>query len=383
MTADHHFTLHSWRILFVLAAVLAFVIAIALASLTSMTAATTPFFGDPALYEESMERVFSGQIPYIDFPFEHLPLSALPMALVYGLSQATGISYIPLFGVVSLAMLYATGEVVDRIAVRIGVKGAGTVWVWVVGPILPLVIFRVDALSVLLASAATLLAIQSRESASLAASFGGILAKGWPVVGAAADWWRGKRAQAIALTIGTVLLGVALLTIPGFRSGRQFVGIHQETLIGALVATIRGITTSDIGLVGAAGATYIEVGQWAIIATLAIGAVVGAWALLALRSPFSWPGGISLTAVLVFALLLGSPLLSAQFLLWPMPFVAVIGTRKTRVALSIAGGMSMLLVGYWLPGSAWWHAFVVARNTVLIVATIFAMQDLRRHSTNA
>jgi hypothetical protein len=382
MPDDPRSILHSWRVRFVLAALVAVLVLVALTSLTSMTTATSPFFGDSTLYEKSMERAFSGQIPYIDFSYEHLPLSAVPMAIAYVLSQATGMSYIPLFGLVSLAMLFATGEIVVRIAKRTGVNGAGNAWVFVVGPILPLIMFRVDALSVLLASAGVLLAIQGREQASLAATFGGILAKGWPVVGAASDWWQGKRRQAILLASGTVLVGIALLTTPGFRSGREFVGIHQETLIGALVATERGLTGSDIGLVGAAGATYIEIGKWAILATFAFGAALAIWAVLALRSRFSWSGSLSLTTALIFALILGSPLLSAQFLLWPMPFVAVIGSRNTRIALSIAGGMSMLLVGYWLPGSTWWHAFVVARNTVLIFATIFAMQDLRRHSTN-
>ncbi len=43
----------------------------------------------------------------------------------------------------------------------------------------------------------------------------------------------------------------------------------------------------------------------------------------------------------------------------------------------------MLLVGYWLPGSAWWHAFVVARNAVLLLAAFLAMKDLRRLSLAA
>ena len=325
-----------------------------------------------------MERIFSGQIPYIGFSFEHLPLSAAPMALTYLLSQVTGISYVPLFGLLSLAMLFATGEIIVRIAARIGVNGAGIAWVFVVGPILPLIMFRVDPLSVLLASASVLLAIQGREAASSTALLGGVLAKGWPVVGTASDWWRGERRRATLLIGVTVVMATVLLSAPGFRSGREFAGIHQETLIGALVATIRGVTGNDIGLVGAAGATYVEVGNWAILATLAIGAVLAMWALLVLRSRFKWKASVSLSASLVFALILGSPLLSAQFLLWPMPFVAIAGSRNTRIALSVTGGMSMLLVGYWLPGSTWWHAFVVARNTLLIITAILAMRDLRR-----
>ena len=370
--------LKSWRIWFVLTGLLALVTITLLISVTSNTTATSPFFGDPALYEQSMERLFSGQIPYIDFPFEHMPLSILPMAVTYLLARASGVSFVLIFGFVSFALLFATGEVVVRISAKVGVSGAGMVWVWLVAPILPLVMYRIDALSVLLASGSVLLALQHREAGSIAAAFGGIFAKGWPVVLAASDWWRGKHRSAVVLFGGTALFGAAMLALPGFRSGRQFEGIHQETLIGALVATGRGIVGGNLHLADAAGAVYIEVGQWAVLVTLAIGGALAISALLALHFRFSWPGSLSLTAALTFALILGSPLLSAQFLLWPMPFVAIVGSQKTRIALSVAGGMSMLLVGYWLPGATSWHAFVVARNVVLVVAAVSALWDLRR-----
>jgi hypothetical protein len=228
-----------------------------------------------------------------------------------------------------------------------------------------------------------LLAMQNRPIASFLSTAGGILAKGWPIVGTASAWWRGKRKEAVFLIGGTALLGFALLATPGFRSSRTFVGVHQETLIGATIATARAVTGQDLGLVNAAGAIYIEVGRWALFATLAFGAALAVWSLRVLRTQFSWLGNVSLMAALAFSLILASPLLSAQFLLWPMPFVALSGSRNARIALSAAGGMSMLLVGYWLPGSAWWHGFVVARNVVLVAAAAFTMRDLQRHSTPA
>ncbi len=370
----------SWRIWFLRASGVGLLIALVLGGIAAMTGATSPLLGDPRTYEESMAKLFAGQIPYVDFPFEHLPLSVLPMALVYVLSQATGLPYAAILALLSLAILFATGEIVVRIAAQMSVSGAGRRWVWLVGPILPLVIFRVDGLSVLLASSAVLLAIQQREFQSFASTIGGILARGWPVVGAASDWWRRKPARAIALAVGSALMGLSLLATPGFRSGREFVGIHQETIIGAIIATGRGIAGMDLGLVTAAGAVYVEVGQWALVVTFLVGIAMSALALLALRRRFSWPGSLSLTAALVFAIVLGSPLLSAQFVLWPMPFVAIVGSRYTRITLSVAGGMSMLLVGYWMPGSTFWHSFVVTRNVVLIVAAILALQDLRRLS---
>ncbi len=383
MTSSVVSTSRSWRFWFLWTAALSFLVALILASITPFTAATTALFGDATLYETSMEKLFAGKMPYVDFPFEHLPLSAVPMALAYAIARVSCLPDSIIFACVCLATLFATGEIIVRIADRIGVKGAGVRWVWIAGPIFPLVMFRVDALSVLLASAAVLLAIQHRELPSFASSVAGILAKGWPVVGAASDWWRGKRLRAIGLVGGAAAMGIVLLAIPGFRSGREFVGVHQETIVGAFVVIGRAFAGSDLGLADSAGAVYVAVGQWAVAATFAIGAIVGLLALLVLRRAFSWQGSVSLTAALTFALLLGSPLLSAQFLLWPMPFVAIAGSKRTAVALSVAGGMSMLLVGVWIPGSTWWHAFIVARNIVLVVAVAYAMRDLRQISAHS
>lgn len=349
----------------------------------SFTPAESVLLGDLTLYEGSMVQLFSGHIPYIEFAYEHMPLSILPMAGAYFFSQFTGATFVLFFGLGSLMLLFATGEVVSRIGARIGVPDAGYRWVWIVAPILPLAMFRVDVLSVLLASLAILLAIRGRPGMSMLSTVGGILAKGWPVVGAASSWWMGRRREAAILIGGTAVLGVALVATPGFRSGRSFQGIHDETLVGGIVAMLRTAGGHDPGLINAAGAVYIQVGRWAIAATLVFGLTIAVWSLRVLRTRFSWVGGISLTAALTFALTLGSPLLSAQFVLWPMPFVALSGSRGARIALSAAGGLSMLLVGYWLPGSPWWHGLVVVRNLVLLMAAAYTMRDLQRHAMNS
>lgn len=368
----------SWQSVFLWAMVLASVVALFLIATTPFASSSRVLFVDTVYYEQSMKRLFAGEVPYLGFPFEHLPLSIVPMGFAYVISAATGLSYALPFALISILLLFVTGEVVAQTAQQLGIEGAGMRWVWIVAPIVPLVMFRVDALSVLLASSAVMAAMSGREGVSFAAAAGGIMAKGWPVMLGAIDWWRGMRSRAVALVVATLLMSLALVSSAGFRSGRSFSGIHQETVVGSIVTTFRGLVGADIGLVAAAGAVYVDVGRWAVWVTLLIGLAIGVIVLMPLRRPFTWHGGVGMAAGLTFAILLGSPLLSPQFLLWPMPFVAIAGSRSSGIALAVAGGLSVLFAALWQPGLVWWHGMVLIRNGVLILAAGLAARDLSR-----
>ena len=80
------------------------------------------------------------------------------------------------------------------------------------------------------------------------------------------------------------------------------------------------------------------------------------------------------------ALLLASPLLSAQFVLWAMPFVAIGGRRPEWLALAVAGALSTMLVGYWLPANTWWHLMLLARNVLLVIAAVGIVATLLTQS---
>lgn len=335
----------------------------------------TPLTADPHLYSEAMERLFAGGTPYVDFPFEHLPLAIGPMAAAHIVAALTGIAYGNPFIIVMLGIIFVSGVLVVRIGDELKLEGVGLRWVVMMAPMLLIAPFRIDALSVMLAVAAVYLAMTSREGASLGAAMGAILAKGWPVVLAVPDWWRGERRRAIGLVSFTMAVAALLLATPGFREGRSFVGVHQETLSGTVVIVWRLVSGSGAGIVNSAGAVYVETGVWAAAFNLLVGASIALAALTVLRRTFSWRGGIALTGALTYAVLLASPLLSTQFLLWPIPFVALTGSRLGRWLLTAAAALSVALTGIWLPGTLWWHVGWLGRNLLLVAAAVYGVRD--------
>ncbi len=365
-----------WPFWFLIAALVALVIVFVPVGLGHPTVNT----GDPRAYAESMDLMFGGEVPYIDFGYEHLPLAIVPMGLATVISAATGIPFTYPFMLLMLAMVFATGVLVVRIAGDLDLASLdggdiGLRFVVMVAPMLLIIPFRIDALSVLLAVAALFFAIREREGASFAAAVGGVLAKGWPVVLTATDWWRGKRTRAAVLVGFTTVIGVALLMTPGFRAGREFVGVHEETLSGTLVIVWRLLGGNEAQIVDAAGALYVVTGPWAVAFNLAVGGAIGLGALMVLRRRFSWQGGVALTAALTYAVLLAAPLLSTQFVLWPIPFVALTGSRPGRWLLTAAAVVSVALTGIWFPLTLWWHTGWLIRNLLLLAAAIYAVRD--------
>ena len=334
--------------------------------------------GDSQLYSAAMDLMFRGEIPYLDFDFEHLPLTVAPMAAAHVIAVLTGLPFTYPFMIIALAMTFVTGVLVARIGEDLGVGDAGRRWVIMVAPMLLIIPFRIDALSVMLAVAAVFYAIERHETASLTATIGAIVSKGWPVVLAATDWWRGERRRALVVVVSTFALGVLLIATPGFRAARSFVGVHEETLSGSLVIVARLLTGHDPQIVHSAGAEYVVAGTWAVLLNLAIGGAITLASLTVLRRAFSWQGGVALIGALTYGVLLASPLLSAQFVLWPIPFVALTGSRRGRVLLTTAASISVFLTAVWFPGTMWWHTGWLIRNVVLIAAAVQGVNDARR-----
>ena len=101
-----------WPFWLLVAALVALVIVFVPVGLGHPTVLT----GDPRAYAESMDLMFGGEIPYVDFGYEHLPLAIAPMALSGVISAATGIPFSYPFILLMLAVVFATGALVVRIA---------------------------------------------------------------------------------------------------------------------------------------------------------------------------------------------------------------------------------------------------------------------------
>jgi hypothetical protein len=321
---------------------------------------------DPLAFAERSRPLLDGQFPYIDYEFEHLPLAIFPMLSAAIIETVIPIHYTLIFWLLMSGVLFGIGVYLNKIGRQLGVTDAALRWVLISWALLPLLAFRVDSLSVLLTLVAVSLVIASDDRKAGWAMAGAIAAKGWPIVLAVVDWWRGKRRRAIATVGLTAGLGIGLTMFPLFRSGRSFFGVHIETFTGAFVALFRTLAGEPTQVDVAAGASYVEVGGWAMAVNVLIGASLGIYAIRVLRTSFDWRRALDLIGVLTIALMLLSPLLSAQFVIWMTPFAALSSNPRVRVGAAAAAFLTGVFVTFWFIDSWWWWATIAGRNLFLV-----------------
>ncbi|MDX2343910.1 MAG: hypothetical protein QNL12_09385, partial [Acidimicrobiia bacterium] len=90
------------------------------------------------------------------------------------------------------------------------------------------------------------------------------------------------------------------------------------------------------------------------------------YALRVLRTRFDWRRALDLVGVLAIALMLLSPLLSAQFVIWATPFAALSSSSKVRWGVAAAAILTGVFVTFWFMESWWWWATIVGRNLFLV-----------------
>lgn len=338
---------------------------------------------DPFLYRDRVAAVFNGQIPYIETEIEHLPGSLIYMAAVWLIggysSEAT---YLLLFAASTGAILWLTARFVSGISESLGNGRAFWRFTFVCSPLLPLVIYRNDPLSVL--AAVLSLAALSRGFEGRAGWWAalGIFAKGWPLVLAAAGIWQ-RRWRWFATLAGFALLLIGSLALTsGFRAAREFSGLHIETLMGSLVGLVRSFRPEGVSMAFHAGAVYIEVPTAVIWVQVAVGCTtLGAIVWGSRSQAYDIHRLILCIAGLVLLVLLAGPLFSAQFLLWVLPLLVMIGNRR----LETLGALSGVLTLAYLLGWEWqvarpgvWLLVVATRNLLLCVALVCVIRGLRR-----
>jgi hypothetical protein len=333
----------------------------------------TPIAGDPTLYGEIADAILGGAVPYIDVTVEHLPVLLVPIVAVGLAAWLSGLAYAALWPLVTIGAVIGSVALAGRLPYR------GYQWYYTLAilPMLPLVIYRLEIFVVLLALAALAAFAVERATAGTMWTLLGGLAKGWPLVLLVIPLRRGRIRLALGgLAIAVVILG-AIAVLPGFREGRAFSGIHTETIVGNLLLVARHAMGDDLGLIGAAGATYVEAPWVAVAVNATLGLLVG---IVALRQAFTTTDVrrlIAIAGLATIAVMLMSPLFSAQFVFWLAPFVPLMAAR-TRVAYGIAAAMSMLVAALWNPFEAWWALEVAVRNVALVVTTFLWIADITR-----
>ncbi|MDH5372894.1 MAG: glycosyltransferase 87 family protein, partial [Acidimicrobiia bacterium] len=276
----------------------------------------TPLSEDPILYFDRVEAVVEGGWPYVNTDLEHLPMSFALMVITWFLGGSAGIeTFTIVFAVLMGISLFVSARLVSSIGLELGISDSHWTFLLIAGPLLPLVVFRNDPISLMFTAFALLAFVRHQPGRGGVWTGVAIAAKGWPVILALVAWWRGRRLLAVSLIAWTVGLVALLLWSPGFRAGRSFNGIHMETFAGSLVGLVRSLRGDPLGLIEAAGARYIDVSSVIVFIQAGLGVGIGlVFAWRTMRNPPNWNLVPHLLAGTTLALLLASPLLSAQFL---------------------------------------------------------------------
>ena len=116
--------------------------------------------------------------------------------------------------------------------------------------------------------------------------------------------------------------------------------------------------------------------------TVMLIAVVGGVWWLAAHSP-DLPEGIAETAAVTSVLVFGT-LLSPQFLIWPLPFVAIAAAGGANRVERWAGGAAALTLLDWIvfdphhPALLQSEIVILCRNAALVGLLVVALKELRR-----
>jgi hypothetical protein len=344
-----------------------------LASLAAtLSAAAMPervLAGDAISYRQRMGELFAGQWPYLDFDFEHLPGAVVPMAAAWVLGGSSSLSaYAISLSIVSMLLLAITAWVLYDLET---ILPPGLAWRWLLAviPLLPFLLFRNDAWSVLLLVAAFWVGA-TRAGDGSGWAWVGVLTKFWPVVWAVVEWWRGKRARAVM----TVLLGLGMLFL--LRSGpvlrvQRPTGIHSETLASSVLG-IFGHLSGVPPVLRETSALYMEASWWAHLINLLPASALILIVLLLKGAAFDWRRAWLMTGVLVGSVIIASPLLSTQFVSWLTPFAASKPTfARQMFVINLLSLLMILNYDDAVSGELTWFLLALARNVLLLFLLLF------------
>ena len=237
----------------------------------------SPIAGDPEQYQALAVKILDGSTPYVDLVVEHLPNALLPMIALEPVSRAADVGYTVMW---ACAMSFAiVGTVLLWHFVELEFD-AGMRYLLLSLPLIPLAVFRVEPWVMLLVSLSLVLAFSHRWFGSSLAAVAATLAKGWPILLFAYPFRHRHRVLAATGATSSLIILVATAATTGFSEGRAFTGIHTETLVGSSALLLRLLAGTDLQLVGAAGAQYIEVFGSAVLLNALIGVpfiVLGAY----------------------------------------------------------------------------------------------------------
>jgi len=380
------------------------------------TKALFPNQGDVGLYLEDARAIVGGQTPYTDVPLEYPPLALVPMVVPYLAAQLFGNvtldAYKWAFAGWEAVLVLVLGLVLVRIA-RLG--GLETRWRdpgWLVAVRLPALVagaalaiaWRLDLFAAVLLAIALWAALANRPVWAGIALGLGVLAKLYPLAAGPAlalAWFAPRDDDRLirfgGATAATIALGLApFVVVAGpealtFLSYQALRGLQIESIGGGLVLLSGLISGSPVATDAPFKAIEV-VSPWArpILAALPLLTIAGfatlAWlGLRRLRATLAGGGSIpaativQLAAAGVLVLLVTSKVFSIQYVVWIVPFAALLDGRKVWLAAAIIAltiPIHPLLYDRLVAQDALPVLVLNLRNGLLVALTVWLVIDL-------
>jgi hypothetical protein len=293
------------------------------------------------------EIATSEGLPYRDFPVEYAPLELLTIDALAGDGAGATASRI--------AVLWFASEVAVVLALRWGwgMREAGA-YLLLGLPIVPLMSLRLDPTTVALATWGAALAVRRRERAGGALIGCAILAKIWPAAILPA-LWMARRSRSLWWAIGVATAGgVAWIAWAGAQGPRQVglyrgaSGWHIQSTIGALVWIVTGGPLRYERNAERVG--YVPGWARLVLAGLTIALIGGCWIRARARRERDPFGRAAIGAL--GALIGLSPVFSAQYVAWLLPWAAIASTERdprwlvrTTMLVSALAGITYAVFG--------------------------------------
>lgn len=322
--------------------------------------------------------------PYRDFQIEYPPVT---FALIWVLSRGgLGIA-IPL---VALSQFVCDLGVARLLEWGWG-RRASLAYLALGLPLIayPFIYVRIDLFSVLLTVAA-LACIRRRRNLRGGALLGvAVLAKIWPFAVAPVLIVERRVKGVAALALSGVALTAAWCVVGGFAGPQQVLSFRDAT--GWQVESLPGILwhlrdPSRIKFESGAFRTGI-MPLWArpTLTLISLGFIVGAWAVAGRRRRAGADDHVVYALaplVCVLSLLIFAPILSPQYVMWMLPFAALIAARGDRLIIRMTAGitaittLSYVFVPAAAEGALYGTLPVLLRNLALVALFVVAWQLL-------
>jgi hypothetical protein len=302
-------------------------------------------------YYDYASQALSGKLPYRDFAFEY-PVLSFPLFLFPRLLAADSEGYRLVF--VAEMFLFDVAAIVLIARLGGGKQEAGTVarrlsWYTLYCFLLsPLIVGRFELAPMVLAFAAASWWFSGRSTLGGVTAGLGALMKVFPGVVAAPALvrefasCRAARPRGAAAFLATLAIGLAgWFWLGGGRIGESL-GYHAErglevgSSLGGIVLLVGAMTGRPVPCVFDHNSYHVapEWGSW--LAPLAF--PIQAATLLLVLWRFRRSGmseGMRYSAAAIIAFIVAGKVLSPQYLIWPLPFLAVLGGPAGRLARRI------------------------------------------------